>query len=87
MRMNQQVDNQHIPLKFKLMALQKLQTILYLGQIQKEVLKKYCSALTKISKGHQSLYDNKDKLKEKGIKKMIAAYADDLNDIVEQFKK
>lgn len=54
---------------------------------KKEVLKKYCSALTKISKGHQSLYDNKDKLKEKGIKKMIAAYADDLNDIVEQFKK
>lgn len=54
---------------------------------KKEGLKKYSRVLSKISKGHQSLYDNKDKLKEKGIKKMIAAYADDLNDIVEQFKK
>ena len=51
---------------------------------KKEALKNYGTALRKISKGHQSLFLNEHKLKEKEIRKIIRRYANDLNVIVEQ---
>ena len=54
---------------------------------KKEALEKYTAALEKISKGHQSLNENKHKLNEKEIRKIISKYANDLNVIVEQIKK
>ncbi len=55
--------------------------------MKKEALKKYIKGLKKISKGHQSLYDSKNKIKEKDVKIIISRYADELNAIVEQIKK
>ena len=49
-------------------------------------LKKYSRAMDKISKGHRALYANKDRLKEKDLKKIISRYAGDLNAFVEQLK-
>lgn len=54
---------------------------------KKEALEKYSVALGKISKGHQSLYENKHKLKGKEIRKTIRRFANDLNLIVKQIKK
>ena len=54
---------------------------------KKDALEKYSAALGKISKGHQSLYESKHKLKGKEIRKIIRRYANDLNVIVEQIKK
>lgn len=47
-------------------------------------LKGFCAALVKISKGHQSLYNNKNRYKEKDVKKIINKYAHELNEISQQ---
>jgi hypothetical protein len=53
-------------------------------ETKKEALLKFSSALHKIRRGHQFLYDNKIKLKEKDFKKIIRSYANELNAIAEQ---
>jgi hypothetical protein len=53
---------------------------------KKEALKKFSASLAKISRGHQTLNNNKDKLKDKDVKKIISAFAGDLNAIVEHLK-
>ena len=60
---------------------------LTLVEDKKAALNFFSNSIEKISKGHQSLYDNKDKLKDKNIEKIMHKVVNDLSDIEKQIKK
>ncbi len=64
----------------------------YYGEINKlsikqEQLKTFAKSLVSIGKGHQKLYDNRNKLTAKEIRELMADYTADLQDLIVDFKK
>lgn len=54
---------------------------------QQKKLETYSKSLNKISKGHQQLFDNIDKLSVKEIKQSLFQYASEIKSIISEFKK
>ena len=54
---------------------------------QQKKINSYSKSLTKISEGHQKLYDNVDKLSVKEIKQSLFQYASEIKSIISEFKK
>lgn len=54
---------------------------------QKNKLNAYSKTLSKISKGHEKLYNDIDNLKGKELKQVLFQYASEIKEIISEFKK
>lgn len=50
-------------------------------------IKSYARSLGRIAKGHQKIYDNRDKMNQREFKTLISGYAGDIRDIISEFNK